>query len=195
VNIVSTLILSFSMSADAFAVALGKGTLLHRRNHKPSLYHACSIGLLFGIIEGITPLIGWLIGHAASKAIESIDHWIALIILGGLGLKMLYESTQPHRQEEETPKQAKNIVLLILTAVATSIDALAVGVTLAFVDANIWLAAAAIGATTFLMVSIGILVGYHMGTKLGRWAEALGGIGLIIIGVKIFTEHMGIMPQ
>lgn len=182
-SIFSTTILAFSMSADAFAASVGKGVALK----KPRLQDAAYIGLIFGVVETITPIIGWLAGTAASSLITSIDHWIAFILLGVIGSKMLLESFRKGHEEEI---REHKLGALILTAIATSIDALAVGATLAFLDMNIWLSALAIGVATFMMATVGIMTGHYIGTKGGKIAEAIGGIGLIVIGTSILIEHL-----
>lgn len=182
---ISTSILAFSMSADAFAVALGKGASIQ----KPRLRDAFRTGLVFGVVEAITPILGWCAGLAASHYIAQFDHWIAFIILAVVGGKLLYEAVH---HEEDTIKPARHgLGLLVITAIGTSIDALAVGVSLAFLSVNIWLTAAAIGAATTLMATIGIMLGHAIGCKYGRWAEALGGACLIAIGSHILLSHLG----
>ncbi len=183
-SVISTTAIAFSMSADAFAAAVGKGVSLQ----KPKLNDAIRVGLVFGGVEAVTPILGWLAGIAASSFITSVDHWIAFTILGIVGLKMLIESL---RAEPEEKKQRHKMGTLILTAIGTSIDAMAVGVTMAFLKMNILIMALAIGGATFLMATIGIMAGHYIGTKGGRIAEALGGIGLIVIGCGILIEHLG----
>lgn len=172
------------MSADAFAVSVCKGASLQN----PRLREAFRSGAIFGVVEAITPIIGWLIGLAASKHIEAIDHWVAFFILGVVGLKLMYEGI--FGAEEEEKPRSHSLGMLIVTAIGTSIDAMAVGVTLAFLPVNIWVSAAAIGTATCLMVTIGIMTGHYIGSKIGKYAEILGGIGLIAIGTLILCEHM-----
>jgi putative Mn2+ efflux pump MntP len=176
-------ILALSMSSDAFAAALGKGALLHR----PSLGEAFRTGLIFGTVEAVTPVIGWAAGVAASSHIAAVDHWIAFGLLGAIGAKMIWDSFR-RPEKAEKPRQ-HSLTTLLMTAVGTSIDAMAVGVTLAIVEADIVVTALAIGGATFAMTTIGILVGRILGAKLGRFAEAAGGAGLILIGAKILIEH------
>lgn len=185
-SIISNTILAFSMSADAFAASVSKGVKLK----KPKLSHAMRIGLVFGVIETITPLIGWLIGSVASKFIASIDHWVAFAILAAIGTKMIYEGFS---HEEEEKKESHKLAVLILTAIGTSIDAMAVGVTLAIIDAQIILISIMIGSATFIMSTIGVMTGHIIGSKAGKKAEIFGGICLIAIGTKILLEHLGIL--
>lgn len=183
-SFISTTVLAFSMSADAFAVSVGKGAGLQ----KPRLRDALKSGAIFGIIEAITPILGWCAGLAASAYISAIDHWVAFIILGMVGGKLVYEGLAG--EEEVEKPRSHGLWLTILTAIGTSIDAMAVGVTLAFLPVNIWVTAAAIGTATFLMVTIGIMTGHYIGRRIGKYAEIMGGIGLIAIGTMILCDHM-----
>jgi manganese efflux pump family protein len=179
----SVVVLSFSMSADAFAAALGKGSVLDR----PRLGDALRVGLVFGIVEAMTPVIGWAAGLTASAYIVAVDHWIAFALLAVIGGKMIWESRL--RPPEQAKPKRHSFGLLLMTAIGTSIDAMAVGVTLAFLSADIVPTALSIGLATFVMATIGILLGRVLGERFGRIAETLGGIGLILIGTKILIEH------
>jgi len=183
VNILAIIFLAFSMSADAFAAALGKGTRLDR----PGWREALRTGAIFGGIEAITPVIGWGVGRAASRYIEAFDHWIAFGLLLAIGGKMIWDAVRRHEDEEKS--SSHSFLALAVTALGTSIDALAVGVTLALVDANIIVNALAIGGATFTMTTIGVMAGRVLGEKFGRYAEAAGGLILIGIGCKILIEH------
>lgn len=173
------------MSTDAFAAALGKGASLH----KPRFIEALRTGLIFGVIETITPIIGWGIGQVATQFVESGDHWIAFTLLLVLGFHMIYNGIKHDDAEQEKPDQYSFFILAI-TAFATSIDALAVGVGLAFVDVNILVAALAIGVATTFMVTIGVLLGRALGTLVGKRAEIVGGIVLMVVGSTILYEHL-----
>lgn len=183
-SVISNTIIAFSMSADAFAAAIGKGVALK----KPKISYAMRIGLVFGGVETLTPIIGWLLGIMASSFIASVDHWVAFCILSLIGGKMIYEGF--HNKEAER-KEFHKLSILILTAIGTSIDAMAVGATLALLNVNIWIMAAMIGTATFLMATIGIMTGHYIGTKAGKVAEIIGGLCLITIGGKILSEHLG----
>ena len=183
-NIVSTALLALAMSTDAFAAAIGKGATLDR----PRLTQALRTGLIFGSIEAITPLIGWAAGKAASQYVAAWDHWIAFTLLGLLGLKMVYEGFSHSDQSEAKPNQHTFIVLAV-TAFATSIDAMAIGAGLAFLDENILSAAAAIGFATLVMVTLGVMLGRILGDIAGKRAEIVGGLILIGIGSAILIEH------
>jgi putative Mn2+ efflux pump MntP len=185
VNPISILLLALAMSTDAFAAAIGKGSSLH----KPRLSEALRTGLIFGVIEGITPIIGWAVGTAAARWVASWDHWIAFGLLLVLGLHMIHNGLKDEPAEEEKPRQHSFMVLAV-TAFATSVDALAVGVGLAFIDVNIWVAAAAIGLATMSMVTLGVMLGRALGTMVGKRAEIVGGVVLMLVGATILYEHL-----
>lgn len=187
-NLTSTLFLALAMSTDAFAAAIGKGASLHR----PRLREALRTGLIFGIIEAITPVLGWALGLAAAKYVSRFDHWIAFGLLTLLGLRMIYAGLRARDSDEEKPHR-HSFWLLVATAVATSIDAMAVGVGLAFIDVNIISTAVAIGLTTMLAVTIGVMLGRVLGSIVGRRAEIGGGVILILIGIVILNDHLGIL--
>ncbi len=171
------------MSADAFAATLSKGCIIKC----PRFSEAFRIGLLFGTVEAITPVIGWAVGISAHAYVTALDHWAAFLILGALGGKMIWESSK--HSEEETRPARQSFGMLLMTALGTSIDSMAVGVTLAFINADIVVTAIAIGFATFTMATIGIMIGRVAGPALGRAAEGLGGLCLILIGTKILVEH------
>ena len=184
-NPVALLLLAFAMSTDAFAAAIGKGATL--RN--PRFFDALRMGLIFGTIEAITPLIGWLIGRTASSYVEAWAHWIAFFLLVGLGAHMIHEGLKPGSEGVEKPTRHSPLKVC-LTAIGTSIDALAVGVGLAFINVNIWIAAGLIGAATTVMVTMGVLLGRTIGTLLGHRAEIFGGLTLAGIGGWILMVNL-----
>ena len=184
-NLVSTAALSLAMATDAFAVAIGKGAALQ----KPTLRAALRIGLIFGVVEGLTPILGWLLGQAAAPYVEAWDHWIAFVLLTALGLRMIREALHGDDQDDGRDNH-QSFWLLVVTGFATSIDAMIVGLGLAFMDVNIWMTAAAIGFCTFTMVTIGIMLGRALGAVVGKRAEMLGGVVLIVIGSMILYEHV-----
>lgn len=190
-NFFAIALLALAMSADAFAAAIGKGTALH----DPRWTEALRTGLIFGVIEAITPLVGWVLGHAAADYVNAWDHWIAFTLLGLLGLRMIVEAVRRRADVEQEKPARHGFWLLAATGFATSIDAMAVGASLAFVDVGILPVAAAIGFATFAMVTIGVMVGRILGHIAGRWAEALGGVVLIGIGATIVYEHLHAAPQ
>ena len=189
-NALSIVAIAFAMSTDAFAAAIAKGAALQR----PSWREALRTGAIFGVIEAITPLIGWLIGSAAAKFASDWDHWIAFTLLAGLGVRMVWVGLRSDGGDDDARPQSHSFWLLALTGLATSIDALAVGVGLAFVDVHIGWVAAAIGMATFSMVTVGVMLGRALGAMAGKRAEILGGLLLIGIGTAIVFEHLGAAP-
>lgn len=189
---VAIVILSLSMSADAFAAAIGRGAV-----HRPTLPQALRSGLVFGSIEAVTPLIGFALGVVAAGFVEAVDHWIAFGLLGAVGGKMIWEALKPEDEAEEAAEAKKavsrGLIALVATAIGTSIDAGAVGVGLALLGENIWLIAASIGFTTFALATLGLLIGKAAGTRLGKIVELVGGVALIALGLKILLEHLGVL--
>ena len=184
-NISATLLLAFGMSMDAFAASIGKGASLH----KPKFSEALRTGLIFGAIETLTPLIGWGLGMLASQFIVEWNHWIAFVLLVFLGGRMVIEGFRGNGDEEDEPQPRHGFWLLVTTAIATSLDAMAVGVGLAFLQVNIIATALAIGCATLIMSTLGMMVGRFIGPLLGKRAEILGGIVLIGIGAQILWAH------
>ncbi len=182
-NATAITVLAFSMSMDAFAAALGKGAALHR----PRMLEAVRTGLIFGVVEASTPIIGWIAGTAAVAWVARIDHWIAFVILCLLGLQMAARALRGRHQEPARVRHS--LRLLLVTAIATSLDAMAVGMTLALVSVDIVTAALAIGLATFMMTTVGTLAGRWIGPLFGRGAELVGGLCLIGIGGKILFDH------
>ncbi|NYT59905.1 manganese efflux pump MntP [Alcaligenaceae bacterium] len=183
----STLILALAMSTDAFAAAVSKGAALR----KPRFSEAIRTGLIFGVIEALTPLVGWAMGSIAAEFVSEWDHWIAFCMLLVLGCMMIRNGLK-NEQEVETQVIRHSFWILAATGFATSIDAMAVGVSLAFIDNNILITAAAIGVATLVMVTLGVMVGRIIGVIAGRWAEVLGGLALIGIGTAILYEHLSV---
>ncbi len=189
-NLLTTILLALGMSVDAFAAALARGAGSLHYTWRQTVKTA----LIFGIVETITPLIGWLVGSMTQKFIAEYDHWLAFGLLLALGLKMIWGAL--HDDDDEAAAADKNrtdttLLLTVITAIATSIDSMVVGVGLAFLDANIWLTALAIGTSTTIMAAIGLRLGRLLGQKIGSRAEMAGGVVLIGIGTFILLEHLG----
>ena len=184
-NISATILLAFGMSMDAFAASIGKGATLH----KPKFSEALRTGLIFGAIETLTPLIGWGLGMLASQFVLEWNHWIAFVLLVFLGGRMVIEGFRDNSDEDDEPQHRHGFWLLVTTAIATSLDAMAVGVGLAFLQVNIIATALAIGCATLIMSTLGMMVGRFIGPLLGKRAEILGGIVLIGIGAQILWTH------
>lgn len=184
-------LLGIGLAMDAFAVSVCKGLGMRRLNKKQTLI----IGLYFGGFQALMPLIGWLLGSQFQKYITSIDHWIAFILLIFIGGKMMIEAIREWNEEEtvdvmDAPLDHKNMLVL---AVATSIDALAVGITFAFLDTPIIEAITIIGITTMVISIIGVVVGNFFGSRYKSKAEFIGGLILVLLGLKILLEHLGIL--
>jgi len=175
-------LLAFALSMDAFAVSVGLG--VKSKNFIKSL--AFKVAVLFGFFQALMPLLGYLAGIGLGTFIASIDHWIAFILLGAIGGKMIYESFQEGTEDEITA--ITNRVLLIL-AIATSIDAMAAGFTLNLLELNPFISMIIIGVVTFIFSFLGVYIGTKNGTFLEDKAEKIGGIILIGIGLKIVIEH------
>ena len=193
-NLLTTILLALGMSVDAFAAALARGAGSLHYTWRQTVKTA----LIFGIVETITPLIGWLAGSMTQKFIAEYDHWLAFGLLLALGLKMIWGALHDDDDDDDDEAAAadKNrtdttLLLTVITAIATSIDSMVVGVGLAFLDANIWLTDLAIGTSTTIMAAIGLRLGRLLGQKIGSRAEMAGGVVLIGIGTFILLEHLG----
>ncbi|WP_029008482.1 manganese efflux pump MntP family protein [Azospirillum halopraeferens] len=183
-TLATALLLAMSLSMDSFAAALGTGAVLRR----PGILAAVRVGAVFGAVQLATPLIGFALGLTFAAAVHAVDHWIAFLLLLAVGGKMVMESLD--EDGADAPRRAEpGYAALFCTAFATSIDAAAVGVSLAVVEVDILAVCLLIGAVTFGMAAGGVLVGRAAGPALGRRAELIGGLGLIAIGVKILVEH------
>lgn len=182
-------LIGIGLSADAFSVAVCKGLNMRKLNLK----HAYIIALFFGGFQAIMPLIGYLLGTNFAEYIEQFDHWIAFVLLGFIGGKMAIEAIRDNDDDEEEKTDVLKIGELTVMAIATSIDALAVGITFAFLKVNILLSVLLIGVTTFALSLAGVLIGNKFGAKYKSKAELAGGIILVLIGVKILLEHLGII--
>lgn len=188
-NPLSILLIGLAMSTDAFAAAIGKGAAMTR----PRWPQALRTGLAFGVVEAITPVIGWLLGSAATRYIAAWDHWIAFVLLAALGLHMIWQALQPADDDaQETADDHGSLIGLAIAGLATSIDALAVGVGLAFADVHIAVVAVTIGLCTFTMVTLGVMLGRALGVIIGKRAEIAGGVILIAVGGAILYEHLSV---
>ena len=181
------LILAVGLSMDAFAVSICKGLSVK----KAGLKQMATCGIWFGGFQALMPLIGFFLGALFYDAISSFDHWVAFGLLALIGINMLREALS---KDEEEANDDMSIKTMFVMAVATSIDALAVGISLAMAgDVNIWVAIACIGVITFLMSGLGVKIGNVFGAKFEKKAEAAGGVILILLGLKILLEHLGVI--
>ena len=184
-GLIELFILAVGLSMDAFAVSVCKGLAMPKITVKKTLI----VGLWFGGFQALMPAIGYLLGVQFRDQITSIDHWIAFILLGITGANMIKEACSGDCEEENESLDIKTMFLL---AVATSIDALAVGITFAFLNVHLIAAVSFIGVTTFTLSAIGVKIGNVFGTKYKSKAEFAGGVILILLGLKILLEHLGI---
>ena len=185
---IELLLMGVGLAMDAFAVSVCKGLSMKKLNKK----QAVVIGLYFGGFQALMPFIGWILGSQFQQYITSIDHWIAFILLGFIGGKMVIEAVKEWNEEDivevkDQPLDHKNMFML---AIATSIDAIAVGITFAFLETPIIEAITIIGITTMIISIIGVVVGNFFGGKYKHKAELVGGVILILLGLKILIEHL-----
>ena len=186
-GIVELLLTAIALSMDAFAVSVCKGLGMRRMRYDQALV----ISLYFGVFQALMPLIGWLLGTSFSRYIQAFDHWIAFVLLAFLGGKMLWDVFHEKEDgEQESAELRLDHLELFMLAIATSIDALAVGIAFACLDVNIWSSISIIGVTTLVISFAGVWIGNRFGNRFQKKAEIAGGLVLILIGVKILAEHL-----
>ena len=184
-SILDLFILAVGLSMDAFAVSVCKGLSLGKIKPK----HLCIAGAWFGGFQALMPLIGYFLGSFFAEMIEKYDHWVAFVLLAIIGGNMIKESFD----KDEKVDSSMDVKSMLLLAIATSIDALAVGVTFAFLQVQIVPAASFIGVITFIFSAVGVKIGSLFGTKYKSKAELFGGIVLVLIGIKILLEGIGVL--
>lgn len=180
----SVIVIAVGLAMDAFAVSITSGTTIR----KMQIRHAMLIASFFGVFQAVMPFIGWNLGQWARPFIASVDHWAAFALLGFVGGKMIYEARA--ERDEEALRDPLDLYVLFMLAVATSIDALAVGISLSFLELSILGPVLIIGLVTFLFSFAGVYIGNMFGHFFERRLEVLGGLMLIGIGVKILVEHL-----
>ena len=185
-NFLTLLSLAIALSMDAFSVSICKGLT----TKEFSIKTAISCGLWFGFFQALMPVIGYFLGIQFESLITSIDHWIAFGLLFLIGANMIREA---FGDEDDKNSSKNDIKTMFLLAIATSIDALAIGVTFAFLQVNIWTAILIIGVTTFIFSFVGVTIGNFFGSKYSKPASIIGGVILILIGTKILLEHLGVL--
>lgn len=195
-SFVEIFLIGVGLSMDAFAVAVCKGLDMKKINKR----HTFIIALFFGGFQALMPLAGWALGKQFEKYIVEIDHWIAFVLLAFIGGKMIFDTIKEmkaveiQRESDEKQKEEKlDIKELLMMAVATSIDALAVGISFAFLGVNIWSSISIIGVTTFVLSVAGVFLGNKFGEKYKSKASLAGGVILILIGLKILLEHLEVI--
>ena len=188
---VELFLIAVSLSMDAFAVSVCKGLCMKRLDVR----QAVVIALFFGGFQALMPLAGWALGTQFEALITPVDHWIAFVLLGIIGSKMLWDAFHEDDPEDlACPTDGKlDLRELVMRAFATSIDALAVGITFAFLRVDIAVSVGLIGVTTFVLSIVGVAVGHRFGAKYEKPATIVGGIVLILIGLKILLEHLGLI--
>lgn len=188
-GLIEIFLIGVGLSMDAFAVSVCKGLGMHRINYR----HAFVIALFFGVFQALMPVIGWLLGSTFAAYVTAFDHWIAFVLLAFVGGKMLWDAFHDDDEGEiEQDESRLDVKELFMLAIATSIDALAVGISFSFLDINIGVAVAIIGVTTFALSFVGVVFGNRFGTRFERPSQILGGVVLILIGLKILLEHLGV---
>ena len=188
-SFIELFILAVGLSMDAFAVSICKGLAIPRLTLKE-----CSLaGIWFGGFQALMPVIGYYLGTHFTRYIVSLDHWVAFVLLALIGVNMIRESLDKEEECTDCTNGSMQVREMFLLAVATSIDALAVGITFAFLNVNILAAASFIGITTFVCSAAGVKIGNVFGTIYKSRAECFGGIILVLIGLKILLEHLGIL--
>ena len=182
-SLLEIILIAVGLAMDAFAVSIGAGTLASMKDLRSTV----RLAFHFGLFQFLMPVAGWFLGSSIQNYVESIDHWIALLLLSYIGIKMIHESFKKEESQKENPSKGRNLIIL---SVATSIDALVVGFTLAMLNVDIWYPSIIIGVITAGLSLLGIWIGKKLGMRLGKVMEAVGGVILIGIGVKILVEHL-----
>ena len=180
------ILISIGLAMDAFAVSVCKGVQIKKLDYNKMII----VGLYFGSFQAIMPTIGYLLGTTFDDLVTQIDHWIAFVLLSFIGLKMIKETL---KKEESNINEKLDLKTMLVLAIATSIDALAVGITFAFLNVNLILSILIIGIITFLISIIGVKIGNKFGNKYEKKAEFVGGLILILLGFKILLEHLKII--
>lgn len=190
-GIVELLVVAVGLSMDAFAVSVCKGLGMRRIRWGQALL----IALFFGGFQALMPLLGYFLGTQFAQYVEPVDHWVTFGLLSLIGGKMIWDGIHEDDEPDSCAVEEQRLGLgeLTMLAVATSIDAFAVGCSLAFLSVNIWVAVAAIGLTTFLLSLAGVGLGHRFGTRYNKPATIAGGVVLILIGLKTLLEHLGII--
>lgn len=185
-NILTVIVIALGLAMDAFAVSVATGAA----QKQLKVQHALRMAFFFGAFQAFMPLIGYLAGLSFKDAIEPIDHWIAFGLLAAIGSKMIYESFKLKGQQEQSSVDPANIMVVLVLAIATSIDALAVGITLTLVTEHVAAAVIVIGVITFILSYLGCWLGTKVGHIFENKIEIIGGFILIAIGIKILLQHI-----
>lgn len=195
-GLTTILLTAFALSMDAFAVSITKGITLNKINKQI----AFKIAFFFGLFQGMMPFLGWFLGIRFESYIKSIDHWVAFFLLSFIGIKMILDAKEADNDILNTNEKYNSLYSinnkeLIILSIATSIDALAVGISFAFLNIDIVPICLSIGIITFLVCFIGVIIGKKIGAMFKNYAQIIGGIILILIGLNILNEHTGIISN
>ena len=183
---IEILLISIGLAMDAFAVSVCKGLAMKKMSWKKAII----IGLYFGIFQAVMPVIGYFLGTTFERFITNVDHWVAFILLVGIGINMVKEAFD---KESENRNDNVDMKTMLVLSIATSIDALAIGITFACLKIHIVMPVITIGLITFIISVIGVKIGNRFGNKYEKKAEIMGGVILILLGIKILLEHLGII--
>ena len=189
-SIFEIVLISIGLAMDAFGVSIGKGLTMPVGENGRKV----TLAILFGLFQFLMPLIGWLIGRQFIDVIADWDHWIIFVLLVYLGIAMIREGLRDD-DEDDDDKQFLSVWEMMMLSVATSLDAMAVGLTFAFLPINVWEASTMIGVITFGISLVGVYLGKFMGRFVGKYADIVGGGVLILIGTKILLQHLGIIGE
>lgn len=181
-SVIEIILMAVALAMDALAVAICKGMTIK----KLTAEHTLKVGIYFGGFQAVMPIAGYYIGKTFADVIKSFDHWVVFALLAGLGVHMVIGAFKEEKEHNDDFSHKTMIVL----AIATSIDALAIGVSLSVMRSNLWINVAIIGAITFIMTSLGVFIGHKFGNKLGIKAELIGGFILIGVGLRVLIEHL-----
>ncbi len=185
-SVFEVIMIGAGLAMDAFAASLVRGLHMKKFDIKEALF----VSLTFGGFQAAMPVLGWIMGSALRQYIESVDHWIAFAMLSVIGGKMIWDAIS---EKDDAPNKSTGVKDTLLMAVATSIDALAVGVSLSFLQVDMVSSALIIGLVTFVICLCGVGIGHLVGSKFRKGSEILGGVVLICIGLKILLEHLGVI--
>ena len=185
-SITDLLLIAVGLSMDAFAVSIGKGLSVAKVRPR----YALTVGVWFGGFQALMPIVGYYLGTSFADLVQSVDHWIAFGLLAIIGINMIRETLSGDNEAHDSDFGPRKMVVM---AVATSIDALTIGISMAFLKVDIWVAATIIGVVTFALSAIGVSLGCKFGAKVGSKAGIVGGVVLICLGIKILIEHLGLI--
>ena len=184
-NLLTLTLIGAGLSVDSLAASITTGACSNRIK----VNHVLKVAVFMALFQGTMPLLGWFIGSSFKNIIANFDHWVAFILLLGIGGKLIYEGIKSSEEKNSGMVPTKTLILMGM-AIATSIDALIIGISFGLIEVNIWLAMLVIGASTFIFSTVGVVVGKKIGKKINKGIEIAGGAVLVLLGLKILVEHM-----